>query len=122
LPYRSLWFEYKTISADSFQDVPGVAYPMAGAYTRVTEYTKLPPQNGRGRTIVAYEYPEAYGSARGREPYYPVLTGDSVEMYKRYETLAAGIDGLYLGGRLADFKYYNMDQAVLRALEIYARM
>jgi len=119
LPYRSVWFEFKTFDMDSFQDAPGVAHPMAEGYTRITEYTKLPPQDGRGKTIVAYEYPAAYGSEKGKEPYYPVLTTDSAVIYERYLTLSKKIKNLYLGGRLADFKYYNMDQAVLRALELY---
>ena len=119
LPYRSLWFEYETINTDSFQDAPGVAHPMAEGYTRITEYTKLPPQDGKGKTIIAREYSTEYGSERGKEPYYPVLTNESAEIYEKYNKLADKIDNLYLGGRLADFKYYNMDQAILRALEIY---
>ena len=119
LSYRSLWFEYRTYDTDSFQDAPGVAHPAAEGYTRITEFTKLPPQDGRGKTIAAYEYPEAYGSEKGKEPYYPVLTAESKKMYERYEGLAKTVENLYLGGRLADFKYYNMDQAVLRALDIY---
>jgi len=122
LPYRSLWFEYKTLDTDSFQDAPGVAHPAAEGYTRVTEFTKLPPQDGRGKTIVAYEYPAAYGGEKGKEPYYPVLTAESADIYKRYAELAGKIKDLHLGGRLADFKYYNMDQAVLRALELYGEI
>ena len=119
LPYRSLWFEYEILNTDSFQDAPGVAHPMAEGYTRITEFTKLPPQDGKGKTMIAYEYPAPYGSEKGTEPYYPVLTEQSAELYKRYSALAGQIKNLYLGGRLADFKYYNMDQAVLRALELY---
>ncbi|MDR1840321.1 MAG: UDP-galactopyranose mutase [Holophagales bacterium] len=122
LPYRSVWFEFKTLNMDSFQDAPGVAHPLAKGYTRITEYTKLPPQDGRGKTIVAYEYPAEYGGAKGKEPYYPVLTAESMDMRERYGELAKSVKNLHLGGRLADFKYYNMDQAVLRALEIYDAM
>ena len=119
LPYRSLRFEQKTLDIESFQDAPGVAYPEAKGYTRIMECTKLPVQDGKGKTIVIYEYPEEYGSEKGKEPYYPVLTAESADMYKQYATLAEGIKNLYLCGRLADFKYYNMDQAILRALKVY---
>ena len=119
LPYRSLWFDYKTLDTDSFQDTPGVAHPMAEGYTRITEYTKLPPQDGKGKTVVAYEYPTIYGSEKGKEPYYPVLTEEAKRIYSRYESLAGQINNLHIGGRLADFKYYNMDQAVLKALKLY---
>ena len=119
LPYRSLWFDFKTYESDSFQEAPGVAHPAAEGYTRITEYTKLPPQDGKGKTIVAYEYPAVYGSEKGKEAYYPLLTAQSQSLYKQYSELAAGIKNLYVAGRLADFKYYYMDGAVLRALEVY---
>jgi UDP-galactopyranose mutase len=122
LPYRSLWFEYKAFETDSFQPAQGCAYPKAEGYTRVTEFTKLPPQNGQGKTIVAYEYPTAYGSDKGREPYYPVLTEESAWIYEKYAAEVKKISNLHICGRLGDFKYYNMDQAVLRALEVYEQI
>jgi UDP-galactopyranose mutase len=117
LPYRSLRFEYKTLNTDSFQNAPGVAYPKADGFTRITEYSKLPPQKTNGKTIIAYEYPTTYSG--NNEPYYPVLTAESAALYKRYATLAAEFDNLYLCGRLADFKYYNMDAVILRAIRVY---
>ena len=119
LPYRSLRFRLETHDADSFQPTPGVAYPTAEGYTRITEYTKLPPQNGHGKTIIAYEYPIPYAPDQHVEPYYPVLTPLSLEVLKRYNEEVKKIPNLYPCGRLGDFKYYNMDQAVLRALEVY---
>jgi UDP-galactopyranose mutase len=122
LPYRSLRFEYKVMEQKSFQPAPGVAYPMANGYTRITEYTKLPPQDAGAKTIIAYEYPLQYGDEYGGEPYYPVLTRESGELCAEYLHLAGSVPNLYLGGRLADFKYYNMDEAVLRALELYPQI
>lgn len=122
LPYRSLQFELKSLETESFQPTPGVAYPLAEGYTRVTEYTKLPPQNGNGKTIIAYEFPIDYAPDKDLEPYYPVLTAQSREIYKCYTEDVKKIHNLYPCGRLADFKYYNMDQAILRALEVYGEI
>ena len=117
LPYRSLRFEWKTLEMDSFQETPGVAHPKAEGFTRITEYTKQPPQDGHGRTTIAVEYPAPYQP--GGEAYYPILTEQSQRLAARYRTLAQRFPHLYLCGRLADFKYYNMDEAVLRALELF---
>lgn len=124
LPYRSLYFDFQSINVESFQNVPIVAYPQEIGYTRITEYTKMPIQNGSGWTSIAYEYPIPYDrkSKKGKEPYYPVLTHDSQEMYKKYFKYAKKFKNLICCGRLADFKYYNMDQAILRAFEIYKRI
>lgn len=117
LPYRSLRFEWKYEDIESKQDAPVVAYPQADGFTRITEYKKLPVQNVKGTTY-AVEYPLTYNENEKMEPYYPVLTEDSQLMYARYASKAKQIKGLYCAGRLADFKYYNMDQALERALEL----
>lgn len=124
LPYRSLYFEYKSYEKTSFQDAAIVAYPQAKEFTRITEYTKMPLQKGNGWTSVVYEYPVAYDKNKkiGKDPYYPVLTDSSRVMYKEYSNFAANFKNLTLCGRLAEFKYYNMDQCVLRALEIFENM
>lgn len=119
LPYRSLWFDWQTHDTDSYQETSGVAYPMAEGYTRITEYKKLPVQDVPGKTTIAVEYPADYGSPKGREPYYPVLTAESQKMYQRYLETARQINRLYLCGRLAEFKYYNMDQVIQQAMCIY---
>lgn len=117
LPYRSLRFEYRTESTDSYQDAPVVAYPQEKGYTRITEYSKLPPQKTNGKTVIALEYPQAYDSKQ-TEPYYPIPTEQSKLLYEKYRTELDAIPNLILCGRLGDFKYYNMDQAIKRALEI----
>lgn len=117
LPYRSLQFEWKYSEQESVQNAPVVAYPQEVGYTRITEYKKLPMQNGKG-TSYALEYPLPYREGEKAEPYYPVLTAESQEQFAKYKALADEIPNLICCGRLADFKYYNMDQALQRALEI----
>lgn len=119
LPYRSLRFEWKYEDKESLQDAPVVAYPQEAGYTRITEYKKLPVQTGTG-TSYALEYPLTYQEGTQQEPYYPVLTEQSQQQYEQYRRAAEAVPNLICCGRLADFKYYNMDQAleqVLRAFE-----
>lgn len=124
LPYRSLRFEFKSINVDSFQNVAIVAHPQEKGYTRITEYTKMPEQSCGGWTDIAYEYPVQYDKNAdvGNEPYYPVLTDDSQKIYAQYSEYAKQFKNLILCGRLADFKYYNMDQVILRTLQLYESM
>ena len=115
LPYRSLRFEWKHADCDSIQEMAVVAYPQAEGYTRIVEFKKLPYQKVKG-TSYEIEYPLAYVPGKKNEPYYPVLTKDSLALYQRYSNRAAQIKNLYCCGRLANFKYYNMDQALENAL------
>lgn len=121
LPYRSLYFDFKYEDIESKQDAPVVAYPQAEGYTRITEFKKLPVQDVKGTTY-AVEYPLKYNVEEKSEPYYPVLTDESQKQYELYKLRADKIDNLVYCGRLADFKYYNMDQALERALEICKRV
>ena len=118
LPYRSLRFEWIYKDVDSYQDLPVVAYPQAEKFTRITEYKKLPVQDVRGTTC-AIEYPVPYEADTDTpvEPYYPVLTESSQKAYRTYADAAAEVSNLYCAGRLADFRYYNMDQALERAFD-----
>lgn len=117
LPYRSLRFEWIHEEKQSFQKYPVVAYPQALGYTRIVEFNKLPYQASNGTTY-EIEYPLQYNPAEKTEPYYPVLTDESTVLYEKYRERAAHICNLYCCGRLADFRYYNMDQALERALEL----
>lgn len=115
LPYRSLRFEWKHSEKDSIQDAPVVAYPQEEGYTRITEYNKIPVQKTDGSSY-AVEYPISYEDNKDSEPYYPVLTEKSMEQYEKYRKLSEGVKNLVCCGRLGDFKYYNMDQALSAAL------
>ena len=117
LPYRSLRFEWKYEPIDSLQEAPVVAYPQEPRFTRITEYKKLPVQNVAGSSY-AIEYPLPYKSGEVVEPYYPVPTEESKEIYKRYMSIAGMIPNLVICGRLAEFKYYNMDQVIAHAMDI----
>lgn len=117
LPYRSLRFEWKYSDIDSFQDAPVVAYPQEKGYTRITEYKKLPVQNVKGTTY-AIEYSLPYTKGEYMEPYYPILSEKSDQLYKKYKNEAGVIENLVYCGRLADFKYFNMDQALDNALAV----
>lgn len=114
LPYRSLHFEWKFLDTESFQPMPVVAYPLEKGYTRITEYKKLPVQRVYG-TSIALEFPLQY-PANNSEPYYPVLTENSRSLYSRYKDFLCAYENIYCCGRLAEFKYYNMDDAILSAL------
>ena len=117
LPYRSLRFEWRYEEKESLQPAPVVAYPQEEGYTRITEYKKLPIQNKLG-TSYAVEYPLLYRNEEAMEPYYPVLTENSQKQYESYRALADTVQGLVCCGRLGDFKYYNMDQALEQAITV----
>lgn len=118
LPYRSLRFEWKTEEAPRYQGAPLVAYPEAEGFTRITEYAHFPQQEEHTVTSLAYEYPVSYTSGQTVEPYYPILNEDSIRAHAQYLKDAGKIPNLICCGRLADFKYYNMDQALARALAV----
>ena len=118
LPYRSLKFDWKTLGMDSYQSAPVVAYPQAEGYTRITEYKKLPVQDVPGVTTIAVEYSIPYQKGRNLEPYYPIPTNENQCLYEKYRTEAEKVENLYLCGRLADYKYYNMDQTLESALKL----
>lgn len=118
LPYRSLRFEWKTEEKASFQPAPVVAYPQAEGFTRITEYTKLPIQKVGDLTAYAIEYSLPYEPGKKAEPYYPIPNDENMNLYEKYRLLATRFKNLYLCGRLANYKYYNMDQALENALEL----
>lgn len=120
LPYRSLEFVWKYHDLDSFQDTAIVAYPQADKITRVTEYKKLPNQKNKG-TKISIEIPVPYepvNSPIGNEPYYPIKNESNDDIYKRYSKDAEKLENLFLCGRLAEYKYYNMDDVIRRAQSI----
>ncbi|MBV8364791.1 MAG: UDP-galactopyranose mutase [Candidatus Eremiobacteraeota bacterium] len=116
LPYRSLYFEHKTVNAERFQDVAVVNYPQSKPYTRITEYKHLTGQQHRA-TSLTYEYARDSG-----EPYYPIPRPENAARYGRYKTLADATPGVHFVGRLGTYKYYNMDQIVAQALATYAKI
>jgi UDP-galactopyranose mutase len=117
LPYRSLQFRHETVDAPQHQDVAVVNYPAESVpYTRVTEYKHLTGQVC-DRTSITYEYPSAEG-----DPYYPIPRPENQALFKRYEALALAQPDVSFVGRLATYRYYNMDQVVGQALATYRRL
>ena len=117
LPYRSLRFEHRTLNEEQQQTVAVVNYPdEAVPYTRVTEYKHLTGQKSPV-TSVTFEYPAAEG-----DPYYPIPRPENQALFKRYEAMALGEPDVLFVGRLATYRYYNMDQVVGQALATYRRL
>ena len=104
--------------SDSFQGCSVVNYTVSEDYTRIPEFKYLTGQKDTDGTTVSKEYPLEYSGSEGEIPYYAVVNGGSQALYGKYRALAGEYATLYLLGRLAEFKYYNMDQAALRAMEL----
>jgi len=115
LPYRCLEFKHETLNVAQHQPVAVVNFPNDYEFTRVTEFKHLTGQE-HPKTSIVYEYPRAEG-----DPYYPIPRKENAELYKRYQDLANEA-GIHFVGRLATYKYYNMDQVVAQALTLYARI
>ena len=117
LPYRSLKFDHQTLEQERFQETGTVNYPSPDIpYTRISEYKHLTGQE-HPRTTITYEYPSAEG-----DPYYPIPRSENQELFKRYEALGDETEGVTFVGRLATYRYYNMDQIVGQALATFRRM
>ncbi len=116
LPYRSLEFKHETHDKEQFQTAPVVNYPNEQAFTRITEFKYLTGQEHR-KTSIVYEYPQAEG-----DPYYPIPRTANAELYNRYRVLAEARSDVHFVGRLATYKYYNMDQIVAQSLTEYGKI
>jgi UDP-galactopyranose mutase len=116
LPYRSLDFKFETHAVPVFQPAAVINYPNDHAYTRVTEFKYLTGQV-HPKTSLVYEYPKAEG-----DPYYPVPRPENTEMYAKYKALADSTSGVHFVGRLATYKYYNMDQVVGQSLALFDKL
>jgi UDP-galactopyranose mutase len=117
LPYRSLKFDHQTLDAEQHQEVAVVNYPDPNVpYTRISEYKHLTGQK-HPRTTITYEFPSAEG-----DPYYPIPRPENQELFKKYEALADSTEDVTFVGRLATYRYYNMDQIVGQALATFRRM
>ena len=121
LPYRSLFFKSMYTEQEQFQAVGTINYPNEYQYTRITEYKHFTGQRTFGSSYVE-EYPQSY--KRGSNiPYYPIPKDEYKAIYKQYKAEIATVnDQILFGGRLADYQYYNMDQAVERALNLFASL
>lgn len=117
LPYRSIEFQFETLPVKVFQAAPVVNYPNEFPYTRCTEFKYLTGQTHE-KTTVVYEFPKSDG-----DPYYPVPRAENTELYRKYQRMAEVMfPHAWFCGRLATYKYYNMDQVVAQALTLYSKI
>ncbi|RAU81795.1 UDP-galactopyranose mutase [Pontibacter arcticus] len=116
LPYRSLEFKHETLPTEKHLEAAVVNFPNEHAYTRITEFKYLTGQQ-HTKTSIVYEYPQAEG-----DPYYPVPRPENAEIYNKYKKLADETPNVHFVGRLATYKYYNMDQVVAQALTLYKKI
>jgi UDP-galactopyranose mutase len=116
LPYRSIEFKFETYETERFQRTGTVNYPNEHNYTRITEFKYLTGQQ-HPKTSVVYEFPKADG-----DPYYPVPRPENAELYKKYQKLAETSTNTLFTGRLATYKYYNMDQVVAQSLALFKKI
>lgn len=117
LEYRSLRFESESVDTDNYQGVAVVNYTGAEVpFTRIIEHKHFEPEAGHvDNTIITREYPKTW--EKGDEPYYPVNNDRNNELYGRYAELAAKTENVYFGGRLGQYKYYDMDKVIAAALQ-----
>ena len=116
LPYRSIEFKFETYDKEVFQETGTINYPNDYDFTRITEFKYLSGQK-HNKTSVVYEFPKAEG-----DPYYPIPKPDNAALYQKYKELADSLKGTYFVGRLATYKYYNMDQVVAQALSVFKKI
>lgn len=116
LPYRSLDFKHETHHRTTYQSSPVVNYPNEYGYTRITEFKYLTGQEHPSTSIV-YEYPKAEG-----DPYYPIPRPANAALYRKYQALADATRDVHFVGRLATYRYYNMDQVVAQALTLFSKL
>ena len=117
LPYRSLRFDFEYYDKPDYQGHSVVNYTVSEDFTRITEFKYLTGQQAEGTTIVK-EYPFAYTGAAGAIPYYSIANEANQKLYEQYRGLVEHISNVWLLGRLAEYKYYNIDAMVLKALEL----
>jgi UDP-galactopyranose mutase len=116
LPYRSLCFQHETKNVGRFQPVGVVNYPNDHSYTRITEFKHLTGQMHR-KTSIVREFPCSEG-----DPYYPVPRPENAAIYNKYAELTKLSSNVHFVGRLATYRYYNMDQVVAQALTLCSQL
>ncbi len=118
LPYRTLDFKFETLEQDQFQSHGTVNYTVSEDYTRISEYKHMTGQVKAGVTTIVKEYSRAFEGRADETPYYAIINPENNALYGEYRKLAEKFSNLHLLGRLAEYKYYNMDAIIARALEM----
>lgn len=117
LPYRSVDMKFETIEKEYYQEKATVNYPNNYDFTRITEFKHIHPVNS-DKTTILKEYPQEYKIGQNT-PYYPIFTEENQENYNKYLEYSKEFKNLVLVGRLAEYKYYDMDDIVKRALDVF---
>jgi len=123
LPYRSLQFQFDHLEQTFFQDATTENYPEEYDFTRITEFKRISQQKISGTTIMK-EFPQDYkrNDKNANIPYYPIFNDNNKQLFKQYQSLAQKFNNLSLVGRLAEYRYYDMDDIVERALQVYKEL
>ena len=118
LPYRTLDMVFETLDQDRFQPVGTVNYTVSEDFTRITEFKNMTGQVLPGKTTIMREYSKAYEPGSGQTPYYAILEPENLELYRAYRDRVEGIANFHPAGRLAEYRYYDMDGVVASALAL----
>jgi UDP-galactopyranose mutase len=118
LPYRTLDFVFETHDIEWYQPKGTVNYTVDQDFTRITEFKHLTGQENLNRTTIMKEYPKAYTGSEAEIPYYAILNQENFKLYEKYKNLTDNFGNFHLLGRLAEYKYYNMDAIIERALNL----
>ena len=120
MPYRSLTLKFEDRDENYYQPTSVVNYPNDNDFTRITEFKYLSNQIVNNKTTILKEYPLTYDYRNSSHvPYYAIFNEDNLNLYNKYREDVSKITNLYLCGRLAEYKYYNMDAVIRRALDLY---
>ena len=111
-------FKFEHLDQDSFQGHSVVNYTVSEDFTRITEFKFLTGQKDAKGTTIVREYPFAYTGAKGETPYYAILEEKNEALYKKYKSLTEEFSSFHLLGRLAEYKYYNIDAMTKKAMEL----
>ena len=125
LPYRSLHFEFAQHRVRTLQDCTVLNWPDDRSATRRTEMTRLTQQPlTEEKTSTIIEYPGAFARSASKfnEPYYPILTPANQQVYSRYRALLEEFHNVYAVGRLAEYRYYNMEATILAAFKLISQL
>jgi len=120
LPYRTLDFKFEHFKKESYQGRALVNYTVDQDYTRITEFKYLTNQKIDESTTIVKEFPKAYTGETSETPYYAIINDDNIAKYNKYKNKAEEYGNLILLGRLAEYKYYNIDAIVGKSLDIAA--
>ncbi len=118
LPYRTLDMVFETLDVDQFQPVGTVNYTTSEDYTRITEFKNMTGQVVPGKTTIMKEYSHAYEPGSGQTPYYAIIDPKNRELYERYLERVQNLTNFHPVGRLAEYRYYDMDAVTASALDL----